>query len=524
MENKLKALFLEVTRNCNAFCEHCGSRCGEEIFKELDISYFKKALDEIAMKYKPENIMLYITGGEPLIRKDLFQLTEYATSLGFDWGLVTNGILLNQSKINLCKKTKMSTISISIDGLPTTHDNFRNVTNAYNTIVKNIQLLKKTDFVEHIQITFTATKDNLYELPEVYRNMCMIGVDSFRISNIDLIGRASEHRNLLLDKADFEFLFRFINKYKNASVPVCWSCTHYFGESKDRTNKTFQCFTGKNVASILYDGTIYGCPNIQKRKELEQGNIKENNFVDIWENKFLEYRNENTLKSKKCDSCKYWDECKGDSFHTFDFNRKEQSFCYVKIFEENNEINDKKLLEFPTNKHYIEITPTKSTSNKKVYFSGEATNDLFHYFKWGENHPLNMYEQQVGLVGYEKNTDYYIYYIIPSILLNRSGNMATTNDFCLNYILDEVDVINENLLSLYGNSIKSMKLLGFAHSHPMNTEFRFSSSDVENETYYVGKFGDNFISLLLNPQKKKIVAFSSSTFQQLYLKLYKKDS
>lgn len=523
MEYNLKALFLEVTRNCNAFCNHCGSRCGEKISKDLDIIYFKKALNEIARKYNPERIMLYITGGEPLVRKDIFEITSYATSLGFSWGLVTNGILLNQANIEKCKETKMSTISISIDGLPNTHDNFRNVKNAYNTIVENIKLLKDANFVEHIQITFTATKDNLYELPEVYRNMCMLEIDSFRISNIDLIGRANEHNDLLLDKDDFEFLFRFINKYKDTEIPVCWSCTHYFGEVNDKTNKTFQCFTGKYVASILCDGTIYGCPNIQRKKTLEQGNVKEDNFVDIWENKFLEYRNENTLKSKKCETCKHWENCKGDSFHTFDFTKNEQFFCYAKIFEENKNCVNRNLLKFTKGKHYIKVSPIQN-SKKKIYFNENATNDLFAYFKWGEEHPLNMYEQQVGLVGYEINDEYYVYYVIPSILLNRSGNMAITNDFCLEYILDEVDIINENLLKLYGNSIKSMKLLGFAHSHPMNTEFRFSSSDVENETYYANRFGDNFISLLLNPQKEKIVAFSSSTFEQLYLKLYKKDS
>ena len=54
---------------------------------------------------------------------------------------------------------------------------------------------------------------------------------------------------------------------------------------------------GKNVASILYDGTIYGCPNIERTKRLEQGNIKTHNFVDVWENGFKIYRDESTLKS-----------------------------------------------------------------------------------------------------------------------------------------------------------------------------------------------------------------------------------
>ena len=77
------------------------------------------------------------------------------------------GILLNKEKINLCKKTSMSTISISIDGLPNTHDNFRHVVGAYNTIVNNIKELKKANFVEHIQITYTVTKIPLVTRPHV---------------------------------------------------------------------------------------------------------------------------------------------------------------------------------------------------------------------------------------------------------------------------------------------------------------------------------------------------------------------
>lgn len=521
MGNRLHALFLEVTRKCNAFCDHCGSKCGREnSYKDMDIKYFKKALDDVASKsecstaslYNPKSIMLYITGGEPLVRKDLFELTEYAVSKGFTWGLVTNGILLNEEKISLCKKTKMSTISISIDGVSNTHDNFRHVDGAYNTIVSNIKKLKEANFVEHIQITFTATKRNLYELPEVYRSMCMLGVDSFRISNIDLIGRAKEHTNLVLDSNDFSFLFRFIEKHSDSQVPVLWSCTHYFGGSQeklDKSGKIFKCYTGKNVASILYDGTIYGCPNIAKRKELEQGNIKTDNFVSVWENGFKIYRDENTLKSEKCKSCKYWTDCKGDSFHTFDFEEHIQSYCYNEVFKEQKEnITSKDDLDISS--FFKKITPKNGINKQCVVITKNAWDEISHYFRWGEFHPLNMYEQQMALVGYKTKNQYVIEYTIPCILLNRSGNMAITNDFCLEQTLDEVDIINENLHKLEKEPVE---LLGFIHSHPCDTEFRYSSSDIENESFLRERFG-NLIGILINPQKELIVAFDNKEFKQ----------
>jgi radical SAM protein with 4Fe4S-binding SPASM domain len=516
-ENRLRALFLEVTQRCNAHCDHCGSGCENKEKEELELKYFKKALNEIAQEYQPSSIMLYITGGEPLMRKDLFELTEYATSLGFTWGLVTNGILLNDKNIKKCKDTKMSTISISIDGIPKTHNKFRHVNNAYEIITNNIKKLKEENFVEHIQITYTATKENLYEIPTVYRNVCELGIDSFRISNIDLIGRANEHKNLILDKNDFEFLFRFINKYKNAKIPVCWSCTHYFGNrdnDKDYVNKKVQCYTGKNVASILYNGDIFGCPNIPRHNFLIQGNVKTDNFINIWKNQFKIYRNEETLKSKKCKNCEHWNFCKGDSFHTFNFDKKEQSFCYNDVFNQQEIISNKVNNNF--NKNFIKkVTPIKKFT-KTIIIEKEAREDIFNYFKWGKMNPLNMYEQQMALVGNDENNMINIKYVIPSILLNRSGNMAYTNDNCLNYILDEVDVLNENLHKL---SQKPLKLIGFIHSHPCNTEFRYSQSDIENEKYLNKKINSQ-ISILINPQKELIVSFDSKEFKQQQLILY----
>ena len=83
--------------------------------------------------------MINVTGGEPLVRKDLCDVMEYATNeLGFHWGMTTNGILLNEENIKKLKKAKMDTISISIDGLEETHDKFRGVEGSYNTIINNI--------------------------------------------------------------------------------------------------------------------------------------------------------------------------------------------------------------------------------------------------------------------------------------------------------------------------------------------------------------------------------------------------
>lgn len=135
---KLYNLFWETTLRCNAKCKHCGSRAGENIKleDELTTEEIKNALKSIANKYDASKILLNITGGEPLVRQDLFNGTDFANKLGYHWGMTTNAILINEDNIQKMKNTGMSTISISLDGLEKSHDEFRGVKGSYLKIIK----------------------------------------------------------------------------------------------------------------------------------------------------------------------------------------------------------------------------------------------------------------------------------------------------------------------------------------------------------------------------------------------------
>lgn len=93
---KLYNLFWEATLRCNAKCKHCGSKAGENIKlkEQLTTEQIKNTLQSIANKYNANEILLNITGGEPLVRKDLFEVMEFAKNLGYHWGMTTNGILI----------------------------------------------------------------------------------------------------------------------------------------------------------------------------------------------------------------------------------------------------------------------------------------------------------------------------------------------------------------------------------------------------------------------------------------------
>lgn len=533
----LHTLFFEVTSRCNALCDHCGSRCTASKRNELSSKDFKKVLDSVAKNFGTKAIMLNITGGEPLIRKDMFEITGYADRLGFKWGLVTNGMLITDDVISKMKETHMSTITISLDGMKKTHEEFRHVPGCFDRIISAIEKLKNSNFIEHIQVTFIATKNNIFELPEVYRLLSMIGIDSLRISGIDPIGRAKDNEQLMLSREEYLYLFKFMKKHQNSPLPVVWSCTHYFGNTDstlDPTGKIFSCYTGIHVASVLSNGDIFGCPNIPRRKELIQGNVLKDDFCKVWKNKFEFYRNPNRTKAKQCEKCEYWNHCKGDSFHTFDFETNTPQFCYKKIFKEkvdlveNVDVSYNDIIALLVQKNgtmqHLTVKPSTFEAIKTVIFTPQATKDLFCFFHYGECHPSNLYEQQVALVGNNLGNISLIKFIVPAILYNRTGNMATMDNFCISQIMDEVSIINENILKsdlIYQDSFGNVEFIGFAHSHPQETDFKFSIHDVNNHKNFVEQYGD-FLSIVLNPQKKKIVCFFGNDCAQSNLILLSK--
>ena len=108
-----------------------------------------------------------------------------------------------------------------------------------------------------------------------------------------------------------------------------YGCPGFLGldYEKEVRSQYFYCRTGISVASILYNGDLFVCPNVPRIKSLIQGNIKVDNFKDVWDNKYKEFRNKDRTKCDKCAKCEYWKYCLGGAFHTWDFVDNEQNKC-----------------------------------------------------------------------------------------------------------------------------------------------------------------------------------------------------
>ncbi len=215
----LRDLFLEVTSRCNARCEHCGSSCGDFIPKdEISADELKKALLDISKHYNANDILLNVTGGEPLVRKDLFEIMDYANKLGFRWGMTSNGMLINDEILKKMNDTNMETISISLDGLKETHESFRKVPGSFDKIIENIKKLQKVPSIKIVQVTTVANKKNLNELEDLYNLMKELNIISWRVINVDPIGRAKGNKDILLDKEEYKWLFNFIKEKREENI------------------------------------------------------------------------------------------------------------------------------------------------------------------------------------------------------------------------------------------------------------------------------------------------------------------
>ena len=130
-----------------------------------------------------------------------------------------------------------------------------------------------------------------------------------------------------------------VQKRKKAKkITISYGCAGYLGsgyEGKAR-DLLFNCNTGISTASILANGDIFVCPNVPRQAELVQGNVRSDNFCDVWENKFQILRDKNRSACGECTKCDDWDYCLGNSYHLWDFEEKVPKICHKKILADKN--------------------------------------------------------------------------------------------------------------------------------------------------------------------------------------------
>jgi radical SAM enzyme (rSAM/lipoprotein system) len=328
----LRYLFWECTLRCNLSCLHCGSDClRNSSLPDMPLEDFLRVVDSIRNHVKPHETIVAITGGEPLMRSDLEQCGAELCKRGFPWGIVTNGYAMTRDRYARLLDAGLRSLTISLDGLQSSHDWFRNHSGSFDRAVKTIELAAATNNITY-DVATCATSRNFEELPKMKNLLVEKGVKNWRLFTVFPKGRAAANPELQISDKQFVELMNFIACTKRQGIiRPNYGCEGFLGnyEGMARDNY-FNCLAGVSIGSVLIDGSISACPSL--RADYIQGNIYQNDFWDVWNNRFGIMRNRSWTKTGACASCKVYRWCRGNGLHLRKENTGELLAChYVRL-------------------------------------------------------------------------------------------------------------------------------------------------------------------------------------------------
>jgi radical SAM protein with 4Fe4S-binding SPASM domain len=282
-----------------------------------------RILDDIAGYATP---VVVLSGGEPLLRADVFDIARYGTGKGLRMCLATNGALVTQEVCGRIKESGIRIVSLSLDGSTAeVHDDFRNQKGAFEATVNATSLFRKNG-IEFI-INSSFTKRNQEEIPKVYRLAKELGATAWYMFMIVPTGRGEEIMNELISKEEYEEIldwhYRMEKDEHDLLVrPTC--APHYYrivlqkskeeGEKFERRSLKFStggskgCIAGQVICLIDVDGNVLPCSYFPRAA----GNVREQSFKDIWENSelFKDLRDFKKYRGR-CGTCEYVNVCGG---------------------------------------------------------------------------------------------------------------------------------------------------------------------------------------------------------------------
>ena len=312
----LQQLFWESTLRCNVHCLHCGSDCIASVeTPDMPAEDFLHVIDtEVTPHGDPHKVLIIISGGEPLMRKDLAEIGRALYQRGYPWGMVTNGVALTEKKFRELRQAGLRSITISCDGLEQDHIWLRQHPLAFEGATRAIKLCAADPRLTWDVVT-CANQRNIDHLPAIREMLWNLGVRDWRVFGIDPMGRAATNPELILTDDQFHYLMDFIVAEREAGRHVSYSCEGYLGSYEGRVrDHLYLCAAGISVASILIDGSISACTSI--RGKYYQGNIYRDSFWDVWENGFKNYRDRTWMKQMEpCKDCKAFKYCEGNGMH-----------------------------------------------------------------------------------------------------------------------------------------------------------------------------------------------------------------
>lgn len=319
----LQQLFWESTLRCNVHCLHCGSDCSTShpspvaTPPDMPAEDFLRVIDSISTHQTLDarhQTMIIISGGEPLMRKDLVSIGRALYEREYPWGMVTNGLALTKSKFRELRSVGLRSMSISLDGLEEDHVWLRQHPLAFEGAIRAIKLAAAEPGFTWDVVT-CVNQRNIEHLSQIRDLLWSLGCRNWRAVTIDPMGRAATTPELQLLPGQLRQVLDFITAERQAGRHVSYGCEGFLGAYEGQVrDHLYMCAAGITTASILIDGSISACTSI--RGKYYQGNIYKDDFWTIWQNEFKSYRDRSWMKkTEPCKDCKMFRYCEGNGMH-----------------------------------------------------------------------------------------------------------------------------------------------------------------------------------------------------------------
>ncbi len=320
--NTLRLVAWETTRRCNLACKHCRAVAEDHPYdNELDTNASFRLLEQIKEVGDP---IIILTGGEPLLRDDIFDIAAFGSKLGLRMVMAPNGTLITRDIAEKMKKSGIKRISVSLDGsTPETHDTFRGLENAFKNSIRGIKIAKQAGI--EFQINTTITKTNLDQIPKILELAENLGAVAHHIFLLVPTGRGKYIVDSEINAKEYEETLNwFYDQSQKTSLQLKATCApHYYRILRQRAKKdgkkvsfethgldavTRGCLAGTGFCFVSHVGRVQTCGFL----DVECGDITQQTFKDVWENSqvFNKLRDFNNLEGK-CGICEYKSVCGG---------------------------------------------------------------------------------------------------------------------------------------------------------------------------------------------------------------------
>lgn len=312
-----------ITRRCNLRCLHCYINAGEPDENELTTEEAMDLIDQFSQVGVP---LILFTGGEPLMRHDLFKLAQYARGKGIKIALSTNGTLITREVASRLADSGFSYIGVSLDSIsPGFHDYFRGVKGAFTMAIAGIR--NAIDAGLDVGLRFTLTSRNIDEVPSYIEFAVSLGVKRITFYHLSAPGRARElSRDWWYTPTQYVKFINNLIKYAEeyaGKLEIETTLGPFDGvyialklaKSREElenylrfVESTGGC--GRKIISIYPNGDVYPCQFIDF---IKLGNVRERRLVDILSESNLDLfiNTDKYLRGPKCSSCVFKRYCKG---------------------------------------------------------------------------------------------------------------------------------------------------------------------------------------------------------------------